>query len=43
MISTMLVLGALFTEYIILIILAIVLYGFFSIPLLPLNYELCCE
>lgn len=43
LLSTVLVLGSLFTKKLILIILATILYGFFSVPLLPLNYELCCE
>jgi len=43
LLSTIAVLGALFTEKLVLVILATVLYGFFSVPLLPLNYELCCE
>lgn len=39
----MLVLGALFTKKIYLIIISTALYGFFSVTLLPLNYELSCE
>lgn len=43
LISIVLMLGSLYLEKLSLLVISVIIYGFFSLPLYPLNYELASE